>query len=306
MPGDYPRSVVVELHNNKRPQPRVSDDDCRTDEIPENAAGASDGQLKRIETHADRLLCLLNEVRSITDRACEAALREAECADRIEESKEQELAGLREELKQKDESLQARELALAQFEETSNARLAELESCIEDKALQLNNREIQWQQLLSERDYLVNRLNEAEDAARQTESQAREFTERIEAELTDLRLQLAKREESLAARELALSRYEGDLRSGLQNLQARLQEADAKLASRDRELRHKDELIEAAASRETAVGKLIEQLSSECEKLSAELCEKKLLIAQLENKARYPADIGKWKKVVRLMHEEPL
>jgi hypothetical protein len=97
------------------------------------------------------------------------------------------------------------------------------------------------------------------------------------------------------------------LRSGLQNLQARLQEAEAKLVSRDGELKHREELIRAAALRETAVGKLIEQLSSECEKLSSELCEKKLLLAQLENKTRYSADGGKaWKKVVRLVHEEPL
>jgi chromosome segregation ATPase len=307
MPGESLRSIVVELHNSNGTQPKVSDED-QTGEVLENdAAGASDGQLRRIETHADRLFCLLNEVRSITDRACDAALREAECADRIEESKERELEVLREELKQRDEFFQARELALAQFEETSKAKFAELESRIQDKTSQLNNREIQWQQLLSERDYLVHRLNEAEVNAKQAESQARQFTERIEAELTDLRLQLAKREESLAARELALTRYEGDLRSGLHNLQGRLQEAEAKLASRDRELKHREELLQAAAFRETEIGKLIEQLSSECEKLSAELCEKKLLIAQLENKTRNLADGGKaWKKIVRLVHEEPL
>jgi hypothetical protein len=46
-------------------------------------------------------------------------------------------------------------------------------------------------------------------------------------------------------------------------------------------------LIDAAATRETPIGRLIERLSSECEKLSAEVCEKRLIFAQLEDRRRH-------------------
>lgn len=129
--------------------------------------------------------------------------------------------------------------------------------------------------------------------------------EAIEAKLTDLRLQLEKREESLAARELALSRQEADWRTSIQNLHLRLQETEAKLASRERELKQKESLIDAAAVRETEIGRFIERLSSECEKLSAELCEKRLLIGRLQDKPRHSTNGGKmWKKVLGLAHEE--
>jgi hypothetical protein len=124
----------------------------------------------------------------------------------------------------------------------------------------------------------------------------------IETELTDLRLQLEKREESLAARELALNRQEADLRTSIQNLHLRLQETEARLASRERELKQKDGLIDAAAVRETEMGRFIERLSSECDKLSSELCEKRLLITRLQ---RHSTSGGKvWKKVLGLAQEE--
>ena len=127
----------------------------------------------------------------------------------------------------------------------------------------------------------------------------------IEAKLADLRLQLGKREESLAARELTLSRQEADLRTSIQNLHVRLHETEAKLASRERELKQKDSLIDAAAVRETEMGRFIERLSSECDKLSAELCEKRLLITRLQRKPRHSTSGGKvWKKVLGLVQEE--
>jgi chromosome segregation ATPase len=265
----------------------------------------AEGSLPDIENHANRLLNLLNELRSFADDACDAVLREAECADRVEETMEAEINGLREQIREKEESLQARETALAQFEETAKAKYAELEGRIQDQEVQLNNRDIQSQHLASERDFLVDRLKEAELAAEQAEAREHQFTERLEAEFTDLKLQLAKREESLGARELALTRHEGELRTSIQTLQLRLQETEAKLASRDRELKQKEGIIDAAAARETEIGKLIERLSAECEKLSEELCEKRIRIARLQDKTRHSTNGGKvWKKVFNLEQEE--
>jgi chromosome segregation ATPase len=187
------------------------------------AADAVEQLSPQTNTHANRLLKLLNELRSFADQACDAGLRETECADHIEEARENEINGLRYQLKEKEEALRTREADLAKLEEMSKEKFAELESRIREQESQLKNREIQSQHLVSERDFLVSRLKEAELAAEQAEAKAHEITERMEAELTDLRLQLGKREESLAARDLALSRFEGDLRTHIQNLQLRLQ-----------------------------------------------------------------------------------
>jgi chromosome segregation ATPase len=256
-------------------------------------------------THTNHLLKLFDELRSFADQACDAVIREARCADRIEETMAVEIKALQEQIKEKEEFLQARDLVLARFEETTNAKLAELGSSIQDQDRQLKNREIQLQYLASERDFLVGRVRETELATEQAEARARQHTERIEAEFTDLRLQLERREESLAARELALGRQETDLRAAIQNLQLRLQETEAKLASRERELKQKESLIDAAAVRETEIGRFIERLSSECEKLSAELCEKRLLITRLQDKTRHSTNGGKvWKKVLGLAQDE--
>jgi hypothetical protein len=227
-------------------------------------AEAVDEHQPEVESHANRLLDLLNEVRSLAD----AALREAECADRIEAAMETEINGLREQIKEKDQSIVAHDQALAKLEEASKAKLAELQTLIQEHEIQFSNREIQAQQLVSERDYLINRLKEAELVAGEAEARVQQHTERMEAEFTDLKLQLAKREESLAAQELALSRHESDLRGSIQNLQVRLQDTEAKLAGREREIKQKEALIEAAANREARIGRLIERLSSECQKHS--------------------------------------
>ncbi|MGH7828367.1 MAG: hypothetical protein ACREQ7_24700 [Candidatus Binatia bacterium] len=209
-----------------------------------------------------------------------------------------EIAALQGELKKKGESLQARELALAELEERTRARFAELESRAQEKEVQLNR-------LTSERESLIDRLNGAELAAKQAKSQAHQFTERLEAELTSLRLQMAKREESLAVRELALSRIEGDLKTNIQNLQLRSQETEAKLASQERAIREKERVIQGAAAREAEIGKLIERLSAECDKLSAEVCEKGLIIARLEDKTRHFSNGGNvLKKVLGLTEEK--
>lgn len=158
----------------------------------------------------------------------------------------------------------------------------------------------------SENDPLVNRFNVAEAAVEQERSPARRWTE-LEAELSRLRLEIAEREESLAEKEVALNQLAGNFRTKIQTLQFRLQNTEAKLASRETELKEKTGVIEAAAARERAIGKLVVRLSSECEKLTAELYQKSLIIAQLEEKARHPiASVKVWKKVLGLLPEEPL
>jgi chromosome segregation ATPase len=291
-------TVAAELDGNGQPSGATETD--------KNLPAETNGRLPpENQTHTNRLLQLFNELRSFADQACDAVLREVQCADRIEESMEAEIKSLQERIREKEECLQARDGVLARFAATANAKFAEFESRIQDQESQLKSRESQLQQLVSERDSIAGHLRETELAATQAEARAKQQLERMETEFTDLRLDLEKREESLGERESALARHEGELRTNLQNLQLRLRDAESKLASRERELKQKDNLIDAAAVREMEIGRFIERLSSECEKLSAELCEKRLLIARLQDKTRHSTNGGKvWKKVLGLAHEE--
>lgn len=296
--AESPDTVAAELDGHGQPTGAAGDD--------KNLAAETNGGLpSENPTHTNRLLQLFSEFRSFADQACDAVLREVQCADRIEESMEAEIKTLQEQIREKEECLQARDTALARFAETSNTKFVEFESRIRDQESQLKSREIQLQQLASERDFVAGRLREIELAATEAEGHAKQQVEHMAAEFTDLKLGLEKREEALSERESALARHEGELRTNLQNLQLRLRDAESKLASRDRELRQKDNLIDAAAVREMEIGRFIERLSSECEKLSAELCEKRLLIARLQDKTRHSTNGGKvWKKVLGLAHEE--
>jgi chromosome segregation ATPase len=271
------------------------------------------------ESHVKRLLNLLKKLESINDRGNEAnsgdsgssndfdllviaALREAECADLIEKSMEADLTGLCSELKRKDEALQAREMTLVKLQETSKAQLAELQTRILNQQNRINHLEAEQQEFSAERNHLADSLAEAELAAKQAEADARQFKERMEKEFSALKLQIAKREQSVDATKSDPPRAEGDNRD-IETLQHRLQDTEAKLASQERELKEKERTIHAAGLRETELGKLIERLSAECEKLSSELCEKQLLISRFGDKTRYFADSGKsWKKtLIRLL-----
>src|SRR5215831_14742911 len=198
-------------------------------EAKSELGSADDGHPPEIDSHLNRLLNLWNRLKSITDRASDvksrslarsqdfellaiAALREAEYADLIEQSMETELTTLCGELKQKAEALQARETTLVRLEETSKAKLAELENRIQNQENQLTDRDTERQQLRSERDHLVHRSNETELAAKRPEAQVCTFS-----------LDMAKREDCVAAKESDLHRVEADQKTDIENLQLRLQ-----------------------------------------------------------------------------------
>lgn len=231
-----------------------------------------------------------------------AALREAECADLIEKSMEADLESLCAEMKQKEEALQAQGINLANLEQSANAKLAEMENRVQNQMAELKDLESQGQQLTTERDDLVNRLHRAELTAKPAQAEARSFKEHLKAEFSELRAHLGTREEVLDSKGSDPRRAETEQKTEFQNLQLRLQELEAKLASQEKVLNEKDRGIHAASVREAGMGKLIERLSSECEKLSAQLCEKTLMAARFETKSRHSFLLkGKvWEKLLRL------
>lgn len=105
--------------------------------------------------------------------------------------------------------------------------------------------------------------------------------------------------------EIKPGRAEQELGAKIQALELRLQNTEAKLSNREIELKKRDEVIQAAAARERAIGKLVVHLSAECEKLTAELYEKSRMVARLEQKTQYTLGRGKvWKeKILSLMKQ---
>src|SRR5262245_24086894 len=163
--GGYLSDETVKLQENDRVADKLDGKGHSAQAIEENkylTADAVEEISSHSNSHTNHLLKLFDELRSFADQACDAVIREARCADRIEETMAVEITALQEQIKEKEEFLQARDLIQARFEETTNAKLAELGSRIEDQERQLKNREIQLQHLASERDFLIGRVRETE------------------------------------------------------------------------------------------------------------------------------------------------
>ena len=253
-----------------------------------------------IASQADLLLELIDELKSITDRACNAAVRESECAEQIEESKETEVANLQIQLKEKEDALAARDAALREREEITRAKVQDLELQLREKQTRLEVREIEMEDLKANLRDKTTHLHEAE-------SQAQEVVRRLRAEMTGVARQLKEAQTELEAKDHQLRNAGGDLKAKNQDLEVRLQDLESQFQGHQAELKEKENLIQAAASREMEIGKLIARLSEECRKLSAELNEKSLIVAQLEKKPRHFIGEGAvWKKVLGRGKEEAL
>ena len=253
-----------------------------------------------IASQTDQLLELINELKSITDRACDAAVRESECAEQIEESKGTEVANLQNRLREKEEALAARDAALRERDEISKAKIQDLEIQLRERKTQLDVREIEVGDLKVNLRDMTTRLNDAD-------SQAQKASGRLEAEMTELARQLKETQSELEAKDRQLRHTDGDVKARTQDLEVRLQDLESQLQGRESELKEKEDLIQAAAAREVGIGKLISRLSEECKKLSAELHEKSRIVAQLEKKQRhFIGDGAVWKKVLGRTKEEEL
>jgi chromosome segregation ATPase len=261
---------------------------------------ANNGKGPDIASQADALLELINELKSITERACDAAVRESECAERIEETKGTEVANLQVQLKAQEDALAARDAALREQDEISKTKIQALEAELRERRAELSIRDVEVQEIKAKLHEMTTRFQDAE-------SKAQEAGVRLQAELTDLRHQLQETQTELQAKDYQLIDADGDLKAKNQDLEVRLQDMESQLQGREAELKEKENLLQAAASRETEIGKLIARLSEECGKLSAELHEKSLIVAQLEKKQRhFIGDGAVWKKVLGRMKEEAL
>lgn len=149
-------------------------------EISKSYSGVGEYHAPDVGSHTKRVLRLIAESSSISERACTAALKGAECSDRMDEILARELTSLREQLRRKDESLLGLETALAKSEQAAIEKIEDLEGRLRGHESQLSEQQSELRQLRSGRDYLRYRLNRSEVAAKAAEVQAERLRDRLQ------------------------------------------------------------------------------------------------------------------------------
>jgi len=260
----------------------------------EHSADLVAQRLSNMGRQADLLQSLIHELKSMSDLTPDATLRDTGTVRGTEAIKEAELAETSARLRVKEETIEARELALKELEAASKARIEEVEKLLEERKAGLDRRESELGRLAARVRGVVNRLNQADSESQNT-------AERLEGELTELRQRLKAKDERLAAKELQLEKLEAELKE----LEVRLQTAESNSQSLEAQLKEKDTLIHAASVKEAEVGKLIARLSSECERLSSELAHKSGSGGRAEKKENSAANDGPiWKKMLGRSQEQ--
>jgi chromosome segregation ATPase len=288
------------------PTPATNDADKVPGEI-EALSCADATSLAEIEEQANQLLEYINKLSSLADRACDTAIRQTESAQHFEETHQNELADLRQQLEQNTAIIEDRNREILTLEQTSKEQITNLENHLREKDAQIDERETELKHLRAEITCLLNRLNDNEQAVKQSEQQIQQQVEPLNQELAALKTQLAQRDELLQTRNDAHRKAEFELRQNSLELEKRLKEMEGQLQSQEAQLKEKDALIQATAAKEVEIGKLIKRLSTECANLSTELQEKTRLLGQVDvSKAQPQTEKKVWRRVMGRLQEEPL
>jgi chromosome segregation ATPase len=170
-------------------QDRLRDPDR---EISKSYIGVGEYHAPDVGSHTKRVLLLIAEISSISERACKAALKGAECSDRMDEIMAREITSLREQLAQKDQSLLGLEMALAKSEQAAKEKIEDLEGRLRGHESQLSEQQSELRQLRSGRDYLRYRLNRIEVGAKAAEVQAERLRDRLQKKIVEPKLEIAR------------------------------------------------------------------------------------------------------------------
>ncbi|HXV49595.1 MAG TPA: hypothetical protein VEB61_12390 [Candidatus Binatia bacterium] len=195
-----------------------------------------------MESHSDRISCFVAELDAIVKRACEAARKGAEDADRMEAQRLNELAALRGQMMEKDESLLGLELALGHMQRASKKAIGEYQRLHCAQESQIGAQRLELQQLRSGRDYLTARIDEVQAAAKAAQCEAARIKERWQSEAVEHRLKVAEYEQWLSEKNLRLETLEKEMRTKIDELTFRLRQTDEKLANRDKSSQPKGKL----------------------------------------------------------------
>jgi DNA repair exonuclease SbcCD ATPase subunit len=274
---------------------------ARQDSIQADSSTPSDANsILDIELQANQLFDYIDKLSSFADKACQNAINQTEWAQRSEENHQTELINLRRQLEQSNVALHERNIAYAVLEETTKAQRTELEKRLSEKQTQLSQREEELKILTTEiASFIRHQQNQVEPLPHLG-------VEPLNQEIAALKLDLVKRDEIIQAKNNALRKIENDFRSRIQELEQTVRANAISMEQQEAALKQKEALIQATAMKELEVGKLIKRLSTECEKLNAELHDKNRRLAQLEGAKSQPAsEVKAWRQVVRRMQEEP-
>ncbi len=263
--------------------------------------------LVEIETQANQLLDYIGKLSNLADRACVTAIQQTETAQRSEESRQTEVATLRNQLEQSTAALQERNLAFTMLENSTRDQVTTLEQRLRSTEQQLEQRETEIGSLNRRIDELAQRPISPGYTAEQLEQEVAKKAEALESEIAALKTQLCQRDELVQSKTNMMKKAEADFRGNIVELEQRLTDAESKLQLQETQLKEKDLVIQATATKEAEIGKLIKRLSQECENLSNELQEKTRLMGQLElKKPQLQPDKNVWRRMIGRLQDDPL
>jgi hypothetical protein len=245
-----------------------------------------------LDAQANLILGLIHEFKSLTDRACDLAAREAQHSAEVEEMTGAEITSLRLQLKEKEEAVDTRERSLREREAVAKEKIDSLEIVLRDKDAQLENCHARARSLLGEIDGLDLRLKEAAAAMKQAEMRFRDFAEHQHGKINELRHDANVKEQTLLVKEAALKHLAEESHAVIGALETQLQNANANLKIKESELREKEAALQAAAAREQTVAQLMQQVAAESQKIMAELRKKNQLVSELDKKTYRSFDNG--------------
>ena len=277
-----------------------------TNEIPNLSFDDASG-LAEIETQANQLLDYIGKLSNLADRACVTAIRQTETAQRSEETRQTEVATLRNQLEQSTSALQERNLAFTILDNGSREQMASMEQRLRAAERELEKRETEIAALNRQIAELVNRPITPGYTTEQLEQEIARKTAALNQEFTALQNQLSQRDEMVKSKTNMFRKAEQDFRATIIELEQRLKDAEGMVLRQKTELKDKEVVIQATAAKEVEIGKLIKRLSLECENLSNELQEKTQLMGQLDGKKpQTQVDKNVWRRMIGRLQDDPL
>lgn len=243
-----------------------------------------------LDSQAELVRGLLQEFKSLTVRACDTAVREAQHAANVEELAGVEFGNLKLQLKARSEALDLQQRQFQTLQSASAEKIDSMEIALRDKDAQLQSCQGRSGALLAEIDGLNLRLNEAASAIKQAETRFRDFADHQQHKINDLREEVKAQQQALQEKDSALEQLEQTSRATIGELERQLQSAMIQLEAKEIVVRDKEAALQAAAAREHAITQLIQQLAAESQRLMAELREKNQLVSEIENRSYRPLD----------------
>jgi len=281
-----------------RSQPEVEPEKSPSD-MPNLSFDEASG-LAEIETQANQLLDYIGKLSNLADRACVTAIRQTETAQRSEETRQTEVATLRNQLEQSTSALQERNLAFTMLDNSSREKMASMEQRLRAAERQLEDRETEIALLNRQINELANRPNTPGYTTEQLEQEVAEKT-------AGLRSQLSQRDELVKSKTSMFRKAEAEFRANILELEQRLKDAEGTVQRQEAQIKDKEVVLQATAAKEVEIGKLIKRLSLECENLSNELQEKTRLMGQLDGKRpQSQPDKNVWRRMIGRLQDDPL